>query len=265
MQKLSTTRRDRTRNATPPNSPNLDSLKQEGLISPMSFPQPLSVVLSSIPKKDWWERFPLTLCISLLALVLSILPFSYSTWPVREDASVALVRWITPLTPDGVLHPQAWLAVANRGNRDIVVLQAPFMYQASRTTMAFADDTPLEKQSDPTVIEPGKSAVIRVFADMPKALVTRATIAADQRRSDEAGSKAVIKLAVNVIVAHPSSGNFSTALTNCLRVMLYEARPINSEADPQFVKLESFEIGKQKSTSGRYPCLNDAPAPKVVH
>jgi hypothetical protein len=232
-------------------------------VSPL--PQSLNVSVSSVPKRDWWERFPLTIGISLLALLFSIIPFVYSTWPAREDASVAIVRWVTPFTPDGVMHPQAWVAVANRGNRDIVVLQAPFMYQASRETMAFADDTALEKQSDPTVIEPGKSAVIRVSTEITSSVVQKAQMVPDQRRSDEKGSKAVIKLAVNVIVAHPSSGGFSSAITNCLRVLMYESDPVKSEADPNFVDLQRFKLGERKEASGRYPCLNDSPAPQVTH
>ena len=247
-----------------PNNRNPTPTKP-GLAPASPLPQPLDVIVSSVPKKDWWERFPLAIGISLLALVLSIVPFAYGTWPAREDASVAIVRWVTPFTPDGVLHPQAWLAVANRGNRDIVVLQSPFMYQASRETMAFADDTPLEKQSEPTVIEPGKSAVVRVSTEITSSDVHRAQMVPDQRRSDEKGSKAVVKLAVNVIVAHPSSGGFSSAITNCIRVLMYESDPVKSEVDPSFVHLQRFKPGERKVTSGRYPCLNDSPAPQVTH
>jgi hypothetical protein len=197
------------------------------------------------------------------ALAVSLFQLWYSTFRVVEEAGVAVVRHAETEASDGTITETVWLAFSNTGTRPFWVTQAPlwaYTNPGPGIGIAPLDRTDLNKQTQPTAVEPGKLAVIAVSGPIDDVArrETLTQIGADPKELE-------VRLFANVVAVNPS-GQYTNGASKCIRLIFKEGKFHNASVDPGFVRLQALG-GPNAAAPQDGPCgpiilaLNQTPPP----
>lgn len=191
-----------------------------------------------------------------VTLIIVLIQWYDARW-ARESASLAVARASFERNSDGGATVSVWLALIDSGNRNLLVTQSRLDLRVPGAPNGQIDDQlPMRDQSEPTLVEPGKLAVLKLSRRLSAQDLSSAQLPAskDYGLTATDGRDHVIQLTGFVVVINPS-GEYTAAQSRCIRVPFIGSTDLRLFPNPRPVSLIAFfRPGTTDPAPQKYPC-----------